>query len=393
MKVVDWFLDLGKLFDKNSKTDKQRAQLEIDFSNLVTEIRIRELAFNMAVNRIASAIAKCEIRTHVKNKNVRKDEWYKWNVRPNPNQNATNFWMKFVNRLYRDNEALIIKINDNYYVADSFVYDDSQAFNEHTFSSITINDLTLDKTFKMSEVFYFKQSNERIKALTDNICELYGKLINTAFSNYKISNGSKGILKIGQFAEQQDDFEEVLKKMMNDDFKTFFNSTNAVMPMYQGYEYESLPNNGKTTDTRDIRKMFDDEMEITAMAFGISKQLILGEVADTSKAVEDFLTFVIEPLTELISDEINGKNYLRSEVILGNYIDFDTSKMKHIDLFDVSQSIDKLISCGCFTINEIRARLGQERIEEKWADRLFITKNYAPIESALEQMKGGNGDG
>ena len=393
MKVVDWFLDLGKLFDKNSKTDKQRAQLEIDFSSLVTEIRIRELAFNMAVNRIASAIAKCEIRTHVKNKNVRKDEWYKWNVRPNQNQNATNFWMKFVNRLYRDNEALIIKINDNYYVADSFIYDDSQAFNEHTFSSIKINDLTLDKTFKMSEVFYFKQSNERIKALTDNICELYGKLINTAFSNYKISNGSKGILKIDQFAEQQDDFEEVLKKMMNDDFKTFFNSTNAVMPMYHGYEYESLPNNGKTTDTRDIRKMFDDEMEITAMAFGISKQLILGEVADTSKAVEDFLTFVIEPLTELISDEINGKNYLRSEVILGNYIDFDTSKMKHIDLFDVSQSIDKLISCGCFTINEIRTRLGQERIEEKWADRLFITKNYAPIESALEQMKGGNGDG
>lgn len=393
MKVVDWFLDLGKLFDKNSKTDKQRAQLEIDFSNLVTEIRIRELAFNMAVNRIASAIAKCEIRTHVKSKNVRKDEWYKWNIRPNPNQNATNFWMKFVNRLYRDNEALIIKINDNYYVADSFVYDDSQAFNEHTFSSITINNLTLDKTFKMSEVFYFKQSNERIKALTDNICELYGKLINTAFSNYKISNGSKGILKIDQFAEQQDDFEEVLKKMMNDDFKTFFNSTNAVMPMYQGYEYESLPNNGKTTDTRDIRKMFDDEMEITAMAFGISKQLILGEVADTSKAVEDFLTFVIEPLTELISDEINGKNYLRSEVILGNYTDFDTSKMKHIDLFDVSQSIDKLISCGSFTINEIRTRLGQEIIEEKWADRLFITKNYAPIESALEQMKGGNGDG
>ena len=393
MKVVDWFLDLGKLFDKNSKTDKQRAQLEIDFSNLVTEIRIRELAFNMAVNRIASAIAKCEIRTHVKSKNVRKDEWYKWNILPNPNQNATNFWMKFVNRLYRDNEALIIKINDNYYVADSFIYDDSQAFNEHTFSSITINNLTLNKTFKMSEVFYFKQSNERIKALTDNICELYGKLINTAFSNYKISNGSKGILKIDQFAEQQDDFEEVLKKMMNEDFKTFFNSTNAVMPMYHGYEYESLPNNGKTTDTRDIRKMFDDEMEITAMAFGISKQLILGEVADTSKAVEDFLTFVIEPLTELISDEINGKNYLRSEVILGNYIDFDTSKMKHIDLFDVSQSIDKLISCGCFTINEIRARLGQERIEEKWADRLFITKNYAPIESALEQMKGGNGDG
>ena len=393
MKVVDWFLDLGKLFDKNSKTDKQRAQLEIDFSNLVTEIRIRELAFNMAVNRIASAIAKCEIRTHVKSKNVRKDEWYKWNIRPNPNQNATNFWMKFVNRLYQDNEALIIKINDNYYVADSFIYDDSQAFNEHTFSSITINNLTLNKTFKMSEVFYFKQSNERIKALTDNICELYGKLINTAFSNYKISNGSKGILKIDQFAEQQDDFEEVLKKMMNEDFKTFFNSTNAVMPMYHGYEYESLPNNGKTTDTRDIRKMFDDEMEITAMAFGISKQLILGEVADTSKAVEDFLTFVIEPLTELISDEINGKNYLRSEVILGNYIDFDTSKMKHIDLFDVSQSIDKLISCGCFTINEIRARLGQERIEEKWADRLFITRNYAPIESALEQMKGGNGDG
>lgn len=376
------------LIGKNSTSSKS------DFKpvsyEMISEYYIRELAFSMMVNRVASAISKCEIVTYENGKKKKKDEWYRWNIQPNPNQNATQFWNKLINRLYNDNQAIIIPVNDELYVADSFFYDETGAFFEHTFKNVVINGFTLDKSFRMSEVFYFKLNDERIKRLTDGINTFYGKLINTAYANYNASHGNKGLLRIDQFAEGAEDFEETLSAMLNEDFKIFFSSPNAVLPLLRGYDYEALPQTKSVGDTRDIRKLYDDIIEMTAMAFGISKQLAIGEVADTSKAVNDLLTFVIDPLVELISDELNRKLYSKAKYLKGYYVRFNTSFIKHIDLFDVSAAVDKLVSSGCFCIDDIRIALGQEPIDEEWSRQYFMTKNYATIDELLKSMKGGD---
>lgn len=378
------------LFGKNSTSSKS------DFKpvsyEMISEYYIRELAFSMMANRVASAISKCEIMTYENGKKKKSDEWYRWNVQPNKNQNATQFWNKLINRLYNDNQAIIIPVNDELYVADSFFYDETGAFYEHTFKNVVINGFTLDKSFRMSEVFYFKLNDERIKRLTDGINTFYGKLINTAYANYNASHGNKGLLRIDQFAEGAEDFEETLSAMLNEDFKTFFSSPNAVLPLLRGYDYEALPQTKSVGDTRDIRKLYDDIIEMTAMAFGISKQLAIGEVADTSKAVDDLLTFVIDPLVELISDELNRKLYSKAKYLKGYYVRFNTSFIKHIDLFDVSAAVDKLVSSGCFCIDDIRIALGQEPIDEEWSKQYFMTKNYATIDELLKSMKGGDND-
>ena len=58
---------------------------------------------------------------------------------------------------------------------------------------------------------------------------------------------------------------------------------------------------------RDIRAFIDDIFDFVAIAFQVPPQLLKGNVADTDKAVNNFLTFCINPLAELLTDEINRK--------------------------------------------------------------------------------------
>jgi hypothetical protein len=77
----------------------------------------------------------------------------------------------------------------------------------------------------------------------------------------------------------------------------------------------------------------------------------------------------------------------------GTYLKIDTKTIKHIDLLSVSTAVDKLISSGCFCINDIRKAVGDEIIDEDWAWQHFITKNYSTVEDLLKMLEGGENSG
>ena len=72
---------------------------------------IRNLAFQTAVNLVANSISKCEFKTYFKNKEVKKEEYYLFNIEPNKNQNSSQFIHKWIGKLYEENECLIIESN------------------------------------------------------------------------------------------------------------------------------------------------------------------------------------------------------------------------------------------------------------------------------------------
>ena len=116
-----------------------------------------------------------------------------------------------------------------------------------------------------------------------------------------------------------------------------------------------------------------------------------GTVQDTSKAIDEFLTFCIDPLIEILTDEINRKLFSKQQLINNYYIKFDTKSIKHIDLIDIGTSIEKLISSGFTCVNDLREACGLDLINEEWANQFFMTKNYATIEELMNSMKGGDG--
>jgi HK97 family phage portal protein len=356
-----------------------------DVQSAMYEVYLRELALWTCVNKIANAISKCEFKTYIKKKEVKGQEYYLWNYEPNQNQNATSFMNKLIGKLYRNNECLVVEVNNHIYVADSYSKE-VLALKEYRFSGITFDGYELSETREMSEVMFFELNSENMRNLTNGMYETYSKLLIYAQDAYKKSRGKKGILNIGAIAQESENFDETFQELMSTHFKNFFESDSAVLPLFDGYEYQDISESGKTystESTRDIKYLADDIFEFTARAFSFPPSLAKGDVQDTGKAIDELLTFVIDPLIKMLQQEINRKRNGYTGFKAGNYVKIETLAVKHIDIFDIATPVDKLISSGAFTINDILEVLGKPRIEEDWANQHFMTKNYSKIQDLL----------
>ena len=127
--------------------------------------------------------------------------------------------------------------------------------------------------------------------------------------------------------------------------------------------------------------MFD----FIAVAFGIPPSLLKGDTVDTKDAVNNFITFCINPLARLITDEINRKMYGYELYKERTYARLDTSNIKAVDFRDVANSIDLLTRNAALTIDDILRILGKEPIGGDIGGMRFITKNYELLDKVLEE--------
>lgn len=379
-----WLLEkLGGGAEKTKNVDIDWTE----FFSLMDNAYIRELAFWTCVNKIANALSKCEFQTYVENKPVKKAEYYLWNIEPNRNQNASAFLTKLIGTLYLKNEALVIESAGQLFVADDYqktVY----ALYDYQFTGVTVDNFTFGQIFYQSDVLFFQLNSVDMRTLVNLLYSSYNDLMQYAVTAYKKSRGNRGILDIDAQAQAEDDFSETLQDLMSNYFKRFFESENAVLPLYEGYKYTELQSKTYSSEsTRDIKALTDDIFDFTARAFSFPPSLAKGDVQDTEKAINELLTFCIDPVARMFEKEINRKRNGCEGMQMGNYLRINTTAVKHIDVFDISTSVDKLISSGAYTINDIRRLIGESEINEDWANQHFITKNYSTIQELLESLE------
>lgn len=175
---------------------------------------------------------------------------------------------------------------------------------------------------------------------------------------------------------------------MNERFKKFFEAENAVLPLFDGYKYIDIGSKTYSNEgTRDIKAMIDDIYDFTGRAFGIPPVILKGDLANVGDtAINNYLTFCVDPLTDMLQEEINRKRSGYTAFSQGTYLEIDTRSIKHIDLLSVSTAIDKLIGSGSFCINDIRKLVGEPIIDEPWAWQHWITKNYSSVEDLLNAL-------
>ena len=389
MSIVTWLIN-------RLVGDPTPTAVEIEeFFNIQAELVIRNLAFQTAVNLVANSVSKCEFKTYFKNEEVKKQEYYLWNVEPNRNQNSSEFIHEWISKLYEYNECLIIESNGQLLVADSFSKKDYALF-DCQFTGVTVEDFTFNKTFLMSEVMYFKLNNKDIKKVINAMYESYGKLITYGQKSYQKSRGSKGTLEVNAIAEGKTNFKDTFERLMNERFKKFFEADNAVLPLFDGYKYTDIGSKTYSNEgTRDIKAMVDDIYDFTARAFGIPPVMLKGDTASLGDSVvNNLLTFCVDPLTDMLQEEIVRKRSGYTGFSQGTYLEIDTKAIKHIDLLSVSTAIDKLIGSGAFCINDIRKLVGDQEIDKDWARQHWITKNYSSVEDLLAALsEGGDPNG
>ena len=86
----------------------------------------------------------------------------------------------------------------------------------------------------------------------------------------------------------------------------------------------------------------------------------------------------------MLEDGFNKTLVGKKSYLNGEYIKFNILSISHKDLIDKASGWDKLISNG-FSFNQLSKFLGLPTINQKWANKHYITKNYANVEGGEEE--------
>ena len=389
MSIKTWFMDfLGNV--KNEKGEIVESIIE----EKVQEIYYKELAIQTAITLIANAIAKCEIKVYEKNHEVKNKLYHTLNIEPNVNENSSQFWHKVIEKMIYENESIVVDVNDNLYCADSYTPEE-YPIKGNIYKGVVIGNLQLKKTFRSDEVLRFQLNNAHIKKLIDGLYEQYGELLSYAAKSYKKSNGTKYKLLLDQTKASDENFQKTYREVVQKQLKEFMENDNSVYPQFKGYDLQYIDTKTSTKDSSDFRELRKDIFEIVAQAFQIPVSLMLGNITNIQDIVKVFLTFRIDPIADMITEEITRKSCPGYDYwSKGNYVKVDTSTINHIYILDVAEKADKLIASGTCCIDEVRGIIGFDKLNTEFSQQHFITKNYDTVDNRLiGDVKNNNGGG
>lgn len=389
IKLLDFVKDFINPKSRIGPGAKTIEDTDIDITVLKQEIYFKELALYTAISYIANAISKCEIKTYAGGKEVKEEEYFTLNYSPNINENSSQFWHKVIQKMFYSDkgEALVIVSNGKLYCADSYSVDEFPMLGNR-YTNITIGTLSLMRSYRANEVYLFKLENIKIKNLIDGLHQNYAELLAYAIKSYKKSNSVKYKLKLSDVEAGDEEFNKIFEKVIQEQLKAFIEGGSGVYPEYEGYTLEDISPKSNVKDSSDIISIKKDIFESVAQAIKIPQSLMLGNITNMKEVMNSFITNGIDPYAKMIERELSRKQgYERWKK--GNYARVDTSKINHIDVLEVAEKLDKLISSGTTCIDESRALIDMEPLNTEFSKTHFITKNYDTIENRL---KGGESD-
>ncbi|MDQ7860596.1 phage portal protein [Peribacillus frigoritolerans] len=121
-----------------SKNKALASSYDYEFAIEATKrVYLKEIALETCINFIARTISQTEFRYMREHERIRNELDYAFNVRPNTDMTASDFWQTVIANLISDNEVLIIPYQDQLLIADSFIRNEYALFPD-TFQSVTV---------------------------------------------------------------------------------------------------------------------------------------------------------------------------------------------------------------------------------------------------------------
>lgn len=357
--------------------------VDFDFQDTSARAYLKRVALDAGVNFIARRFAQSKFKHKKGDKYVNDDALKLLNKRPNRNETATQFWEHVIYNLIYEGECLIV-INDSkeMLIAESFVHTKYANYDD-TFSGVYVRGFRFERTFSMSDVIYLNYQNERLESYTDSLFCDYGKMLGRMVDIQMRNNQIRGILKADLQQGTQEKKQEQLNNFLGKIFNAFKQKDVAVVPLTNGFDYEEIGGTKSNTQQQfeQIKALRKDALATVADILGIPEPLIVDTPADASKAEETFNSGTLAFFYQLVLDELNSKLSKSDDDI------FLISGKNQKDIFSLAEPIDKLVSSGVMTRNEIRELLGLEKSQDSDLDKFYITKNYE------QSSKGGENDG
>lgn len=355
------------------------------------EIYFTEMALYTARNIIAKAVSSCEFRVFRNNKEDRTAiEYFLLNEAPNRNQNATEFWCDVVNKvLGKDNSALVIEANSMLFVADSYITEHGRPIMGNIYSGVVLKAgnevLQLNRKYRAEDCMLFKLDNENYSRIINGLMSRYSDLISTAVTAFKTDGGSK--FKIHIDAEKQGDekFIEEFEDKISGQLQDFIEPGTAVFVEFEGYDLtETSKASVSSVSAKNILDIKESMFNAVADSLLLPRALMNGNINNVDDVVKEALTFAIDPFAKMIRRTLN-KYSGYEEYKAGNRYDVYTGAIKHHDILDSADNLDKLIASGTTNQDENRELVGLPALNTESSRTYLMTKNYGKIDNVLRE--------
>lgn len=394
MAIFPSFTDVFKKNHDKIETTEWETLWDLEFADINSKrAYLKRMAIDRVVNFVARSFSTTEFR-YVVDEQEEINSWtYLLNVKPNKDLNAVDFWHRVIFKLLTDNEVLIIKSDDDQLlIADDFVRNEYAVY-EDTFQEVTVKDYTFKRSFEMNEVIYLEYSNrdldEFITGLYADYGELFGRMLEIQLRNNQI----RGIVDIDMttaFNNKVDKdgltAQQKIQNFIDKLFTSFKSNSVAIVPKTKGFEYQevSASTRNASQSVEEMIKLKRDLADEVAGYVGVPTGLVFGEGSEKQLEAQQeiFLEFCLTPLIDKVQSELTNKLITQTDYLNGHRIDL--VGMNKLDIFKRAVQIDKLVSSGTFTRNEIRKRAKYFDIEG--GDEVLITKNY----EQESNLKGGD---
>lgn len=350
----------------------------------VKKLALAKTAIEKAENMIAKAIAKSEFVVQRGNERVQDDIYWMLNIRPNSNETATDFWMHAIKQMLREEECVICVLKNGLFIADSYSTDNSVTIPQ-VYKNITIsaNDKTmkLNKNFSADDIIHLRAKNRKIRGYLEKTLKLYNDTVSALCAAKKVAGTPKFALNMeghqpvlrtreADGSERQltiDEYKKNIKTLLeSDDIEVLTNST--------GLKIEQMTIN-TSTSSEDITKLANEIFTECASAYDIPKAVFLGEITEKADSTNEFITYAVSWIVEIINDSLNAKMVGKEDYLKGEKIWVDISQYKHIDIVQSAANLDKLRSIG-FSFDEILKVVGWEPLNTDFSRKRVVTKNY-----------------
>ncbi|MFP7480202.1 phage portal protein [Terribacillus saccharophilus] len=345
---------------------------------------LKRMAIETCIGFIGRTLSQSEFRVRKDKKTVKDEMYYRLNLRPNKNMSASFFWQTVVRKLIYDNECLIVQSDTGeLLIADSFIKNE-YAVMEDVFKSVVVRDYEYKRSFLMSEVIYIQYSNEKLSQLIDELFYDYGDLFGRMLEFQKRKNQIRATVDIEGLNGKAEEQTNKLQSFINRVYKAVTEKAVAVIPQQKGFTYKEHQQNttvGPSVD--EINKVTDGFMTQVAAALGIPVVMLKSEMADLEKPTRNYMVFCINPLAKKISDALNYTVIDREDYLKGQYLEIRTPTYSNI--FDLANSIDKLIASGAWNRNELRDKVGDDMVDNPVMDEYVMTKNYESIDKTGDE--------
>lgn len=355
---------------------------------------INNLMIEHAIDLISKTIAKNRFEVHRSNGSTIKpkidDVYYTLNLKPNKNENGASFWKRTISWLLRNGEALVVVINKELYLASDWEANDS-ILHDKRYSKVSICDssgeeLSLNLSFDNNDSIYFNLGDHKSVELLESFYFEYDKMISASFNKYLVSNSMKLLMNYPgnsptlKMANGQVNAEEYAKLFAG----KIFEGKDSINSVPQGFSIETLKMD--PVKFEELAKAVKDFGDKVAVAFGIPLDTFYGTMTEKSNATNDFITFAVQYPMRVVEDAVNSFNISKENYLKGERVLYERHSMKHFDIMDIAGSLDKLTGIG-YSHNNLRKILGEPLLDEEWADKHYVTKNYMDVQDESVERK------